>query len=113
MSETVYVSQGRLLSSSNYFIDTIPGDPDTWTAVTVPTGFSCRDITLVARSNNDVVFNHNDDPTEFHFAKTNDPGIDWVHVTYAMSIPIIKDTEEVVGYVRSDTGTYVVIIGCE
>lgn len=72
---TTYVSQNKLQSGTDYFIDNIPGDGTSWIAITLSSNI--RQIAINCRADNDDgIFTHFDNNVEFHFAKTDTPGDD-------------------------------------
>jgi len=106
----IYEDQGMIDSGNDYHIDNISGDGTTWNPVTLPS--SIRMATLKCRVGNDATFDHCETPIEFHFAKTATPGDDWID-THVLTIPIIRTSSSVIGYVRSAAGSYVNVIGLE
>ena len=107
--ESLYVKQKGINSGVDYVIDNIAGDGTTWNPVTISE--EIRSIDIKCRADNDLTsFIHNDSDTEFHFAKTATPGNDWVDLL-GLHLPITKAPDEIIGYVQSAAGTFVVIFG--
>lgn len=109
MIDTAYVTQGKIAAGSNYFISNIAGDGATWKPITLPANI--RVVSLTCRSGNDTTdFTYCEEPVEFHFARTAAPGVNWIAIT-GISIPIVKETSDIVGYVMSPAGSFISAVG--
>jgi len=73
-----------------------------WQAVTVPVGLHCKVVRISCREDDSVVYNHVDNPIEFHYSFNSDGTyFDWCT---GMSIRISKDAGETILYVRGQVG---------